>query len=108
LYEETLARSQELHDPFATTFALKQLGFVAIATGDYPTARQHPQQALSKAYDLEALRLVTDCLVAVALLFAAEDQSEHALDLLGVTLPRLAIDKHVRDEARSALNWKLN
>jgi plasmid stability protein len=100
LFEEALCLSQELGNPLGAALELKNLGLVAVALGDYPTARHYLRQALSTAHDRRFLGRAIDCLVTTALLFAAEGRAERALDLVGVTIPRLAVDKHIRDETR--------
>jgi predicted ATPase/DNA-binding SARP family transcriptional activator len=100
LFEECMTISTKLADARRTVFAHKQFAFVEIALGDYPAARQHLHQALSAAHDHRNLPFIIDCLVAMALLFAAEGQAERALELLGFTVSRPAVGKHARNEAR--------
>lgn len=98
LYDEARVLAEQLFVQPALPF--EKLGDVARATGDYALARRYYYLALKRLHDSIDLPSIVVCLVHVALFYASQGMGERTLDILGVTIPRPALNKHRRDETR--------
>jgi predicted ATPase/DNA-binding SARP family transcriptional activator len=102
LFEECFEHVHSMTDasPNHVSEKLAKLGLVAQATGKMRDAYDHLGRSLELAVDHNLPVQTIQILVYVALAFAHDGHKKRALDLLGYTIPRPAIDKLTFEETR--------
>ncbi len=96
---ESLDIKREIGERRSLALALKQLEAVARQTGHFRQARTYLDEALAISRDLGTAVLMADLLTGAAALYAAQGQSERALELLTAVQTSAVQDREIMSDA---------
>ncbi|MFQ5855302.1 MAG: tetratricopeptide repeat protein [Anaerolineae bacterium] len=99
LFHESLAVNREINKAGGIAMSLQDLGNLAGAQAEKQAARAHCREALKIAVDINAVPLVLEILVGIAVLLTEEGEGGQALELLSLACHHAASTRQTRDRA---------
>ena len=104
LHLESLEIKRQIGNQGSTANTLANLGEVACSMEDYPAARDYFREALSLAVEAQAVPLMLEILIGVAVLLLAEGGAEKAVEFLTLAATHPGAKRETQERAEARLH----